>query len=140
MAFNLATVLGFIFVSGIALFVFILVGWLVRPKKPNPIKGSVYECAEAPFGSAWFNFNNRFYTIALVFVAFDVEIVLVAPVVVVFRKLVAAGHGWLAFAEIFFFLAVLFVALIYVWARGDLSWVRTLTAARAKDTATGRKE
>ncbi|HUU01375.1 MAG TPA: NADH-quinone oxidoreductase subunit A [Myxococcota bacterium] len=126
MAFNLATILGFLAVSGLALFVFLLVGKLVRPSKPEAIKATTYECGEKPFGPAWFNFNNRFYVIALVFVIFDVEVALVVPAVVVFRKLVAEGLGILAFVEIFLFLAILLVALIYVWAHGDLSWDRII--------------
>ncbi len=140
MAFNLATVFGFIMVSGLALLVFLLVGWLVRPKRPNPAKGATYECAEVPFGSAWFNFNNRFYIIALIFVVFDVEVALVVPVVVIFRKLVENGNGLLAFVEMFFFLTVLFVALIYVWARGDLRWVREITGEGCRETEIGRTD
>jgi NADH-quinone oxidoreductase subunit A len=141
MAFNLATVLGFIFISGIMLFVILLFGWLIRPKKkPSAAKSNTYECAELPFGSAWFNFNNRFYIIALLFVVFDVEVALVVPVAVVFRKLVESGHGLLAFIEMFFFLTILFVALVYVWARGDLRWVRAMTAGECREVEIGRKE
>lgn len=141
MGFNLATVLGFVFFSGVLLLVILLFGWLIRPKKkPSEQKSATYECAEVPFGSAWFNFNNRFYLIALIFVVFDVEIALIVPVAVIFRKLVEAGQGGLAFAEMFFFLTVLFVALIYVWSRGDLSWVRVLTGGECKEVEIGRKE
>lgn len=126
MAFNLAVLLGFMVVTFATLTLILLFGRLLRPNNPYPLKNTTYECAEVPEGTAWFNFNNRFYIIALVFVAFDVEIALVVPVVVVFRKMVANGMGALAFAEIFFFLFVLFVALIYVWAHGDLNWDRVI--------------
>jgi len=126
MGFNLATVLGFFAVSGLALGVFLLAGRFLRPRKPEDIKASTYECGEKPFGHAWFSFNNRFYVIALIFVVFDVEVALVVPAAVIFRKLVDQGLGVLAFVEIFFFLGILFVALIYVWARGDLKWVRAI--------------
>jgi len=135
MGFNLATVLGFLAVSGVALLVFLLFGKLIRPRNPDPIKSSTYECGEKPIGPAWFNFNNRFYVIALIFVVFDVEIALVVPAVVVFRKLLAEGQGLLAFIEIFFFLSILLVALIYVWARRDLTWVRDI-----EDPTPGPKE
>ncbi len=140
MAFNLATVFVFILVSGVALLVLLLFGWLIRPKQHTALRQTTYECAEEPFGSAWFNFNNRFYIIALLFVVFDVELALVMPVAVVFRQLVASGNGVLAFVEIFFFLTVLFVALIYAWARGDLSWVRALTQGECREVEIGRKE
>lgn len=122
MAFDLAVTLGFWVVSFLALLVFLLFGKLIRPNIPLPVKSSTYECGERPVGSGWFSFNNRFYIIALVFVVFDVEIALVAPVVVVFRELVDSDQGWLAFVEIFLFLSVLFIALVYVWSRGDLRW------------------
>jgi NADH-quinone oxidoreductase subunit A len=138
MSFQFAMVFGFLVVSGVALLAFLIIGRFLRMHQPDPIKLTTYECGERPFGSAWFNFNNRFYIIALVFVVFDVEIALVMPVAVVFRRLVEAGQGALAFAEMFFFLIVLFVALVYVWARGDLSWVRALTAGACQEVEVGR--
>jgi NADH-quinone oxidoreductase subunit A len=126
MAFSLATVFGFLVVSLAALFVFLLVGRLFRPSKPDTRKASIYECGEKPFGPAWFNFNNRFYIIALVFVIFDVEVALVVPAAVIFRQLVDNGLGLLAFLEVFIFLGILFIALIYVWRHGDLNWIREI--------------
>ena len=140
MGFNLATIFGFILVSGLTLLVFLLIGWLVRPKNPTEAKGRTYECAETPFGSAWFNFNNRFYIIALIFVVFDVEVALVVPVAAVFQQAIESGHSILAFVEMFFFLAVLFIALMYVWARGDLKWISAMTGGECKEVEIGRKE
>jgi NADH-quinone oxidoreductase subunit A len=137
MGFDLGMVLGFLVVSGGALLALLLMGKLLRPHRPTPEKLVTYECGEPAIGPAWFNFNNRFYVIALVFVVLDVEVALVVPVAVVFRELVAAGAGLLAFAEMFLFLAVLFVALVYVWARGDLSWVRALTAGECREVEVG---
>lgn len=140
MAYDLATVFGFLAVSGLSLLVFLLVGWLVRPKKPTPAKSATYECAEQPFGSAWFNFNNRFYIIALIFVAFDVELVLLMPVAVAFEKTIGGPLGFVAFAEMFLFLAALLVALVYAWVRGDLTWVRALRPRECVEVEVGRKE
>ena len=140
MAFNLAMVFGFIMVSGGMLLVFLTMGRFLRMHNPRPEKLTTYECGERPFGSAWFNFNNRFYVIALVFVIFDVEVALAVPVVVVFRKLLESGQGLLAFVEIFFFMTVLFVALIYAWARGDLTWVRALAGGECRDVKVGYKK
>ncbi|MBN2496629.1 MAG: NADH-quinone oxidoreductase subunit A [Deltaproteobacteria bacterium] len=140
MAFGLATAFGFVLVSGGMLLALLVIGRFVRIRRPVESKLSTYECGEKPFGSAWFNFNNRFYVIALVFVIFDVEVALVVPVAVVFRRLVESGVAWLAFAEMFFFLAVLLVALAYVWARGDLSWIRALTAGECREVEVGAPE
>ncbi len=97
--------------------------WLLRPHNPEPGKMTTYECGEPPTGGAWINFNIRFYLVALVFVIFDVEVAFIAPVTVVFRNWVERGVGLYAYGEIAIFLLILFVGLVYVWAKGDLEWV-----------------
>ncbi len=92
---------------------------IIRPKKPTKEKLTTYECGETPVGDAWVKFNIRFYIIALVFIIFDVEVVFLFPWAVVFKNM-----GMFAFVEMFIFLAILFVGFIYLWARGDLEWVR----------------
>jgi len=78
-----------------------------------------YECGEIPEGSAWIQFNIRFYVIALIFLIFDVEIVFLFPWAVVYQEL-----GLLAFIEAFIFVLILIVGFAYVWAKGDLEWVK----------------
>ena len=78
-----------------------------------------YECGEIPEGSAWVQFNIRFYVIALIFLIFDVEIVFLFPWAVVYQDL-----GLLAFIEAFIFVLILVVGFVYVWAKGDLNWVK----------------
>lgn len=127
MAFDFANVLVFALVSVGFVFLFLLgLGWLVRPKAPTPQKSEVYECGEKPIGTAWFNFNPRFYIVALVFVIFEVEIALMLPVVLVFKKFVKSGGGGLAFFEILAFVLILAVGLAWVWAKGDLDWIKKL--------------
>lgn len=97
-----------------------LVLWrIIRPSRHSEEKLTAYECGENPTGSAWIQFNIRFYVFALIFVIFDVEAVFLIPWAVVFKRL-----GWLAFAEGLVFIGILVVALVYVWRKGDLSWVR----------------
>jgi len=71
-------------------------------------------------GTPWMQFNNRFYTVALVFIIFDVEVVFLFPWAVVFKEL-----GAFAFLEMFVFVAILAAGLVYAWAKGDLEWVRS---------------
>src|SRR6266576_1526261 len=104
----------------------LLIGALLRPRFPNAEKEMTYECGERPIGQAWFNFNPRFYIIALVFVIFEVEIAFMFPVASVYKSFIEKGQGLLAFAEIFVFVAILAVGLAYVWAMGDLEWVKGL--------------
>ena len=104
---------------------------LVGPRIPNAEKATIYECGERPVGVAWFNFNPRFYLVALVFVIFEVEIALTFPVVAVYRSWVEQGplFAWAAFGELLAFTLVLVVGLAWVWAHGDLEWVKNLGGA-----------
>jgi NADH-quinone oxidoreductase subunit A len=106
---------------------------LVGPRFPTPEKATIYECGERPIGVAWFNFNPRFYLVALVFVIFEVDIALTFPVVAVYRQWAEAQASlplaWVAFWELFLFTAILVVGLVWVWAHGDLEWVKNLTGA-----------
>jgi len=126
MPFHFANVL--LFSATAILFVFgsLLAGHFLRPSAPTREKSMIYECGEKPIGQAWFNFNPRFYLIALVFVIFEVEIAFMFPVASVYKSFIEKGQGLLAFAEIFVFVAILAVGLAYVWAMGDLEWVKGL--------------
>jgi NADH-quinone oxidoreductase subunit A len=101
------------------------IAWLVRPKAPSFAKGVTYECGELPVGSSWVKFNIRFYLIALFFIIFDVEVIFIYPWAVVFRQLYPVA-GSLVFIEMVIFIAILVLGLIYVWAKGDLDWVKGL--------------
>ena len=124
--FGFLSVVAFLFVAILFVYAVLLLGRFVRPRRPSPDKRSVYECGERAIGQAWFNFNPRFYIIALIFVAFDVEIAFMYPVAVVFAGLVHAGHGVLAYLELTLFLLILFLGLVYVWRKGDLEWLKHL--------------
>ena len=140
MPFHFANVL--LFSATAVLFVLgsLVAGRFLRPHAPTREKSMIYECGEKPIGHAWFNFNPRFYLIALVFVIFEVEIAFMFPVASVYKWFLDRGQGLLAFAEIFVFVAILAVGLAYVWAMGDLEWVKklqqdVLKAAREKADA-----
>src|SRR5215204_6542400 len=69
----------------------LVLGRLVRPNKPNVQKGEVYECGEEAIGSAWIQFDLRFYVVALLFVIFDVELAFFFPWGVVFGSATRAA-------------------------------------------------
>ncbi len=119
-----ASVAAFFLVAGGFVLAALLAGKLVRPANMYPEKTETYECGEAPVGHAWFNFNPRFYIVALIFIIFDVEIAFIYPVARVFKRWVDQGSGWFAFIEIFVFVAILLLGLAYVWVKGDLNWLR----------------
>jgi NADH-quinone oxidoreductase subunit A len=108
----------------------LLVWWLIRPSRFSEEKLTTYECGENPQGSAWVQFNIRFYVFALIFIVFDVEAVFLLPWAVIFgqmRNSLDPAHQAvlpLFFAEALVFIAILVVGLAYVWRKGDLEWVR----------------
>ena len=116
-------IMGVLFV----LFIFFL-GKLVAPKNPNPEKLTSYECGEEPTGNSWIQFNSRFYVIALVFLLFDVELAFIFPWATVFsrQELINTdpNWGWLSLFEMFIFIGILLIGLVYVWKKGDLNWIR----------------
>jgi NADH-quinone oxidoreductase subunit A len=123
--------------------IFVLVGfaanWLVAPHRPNPSKNTPYECGEEPVGTAWVQFNLRFYAMGLIFLIFDVEILLLFPWVTVFAApellLQTPGWGWLALADAAIFLIILALGLVYIWVEGDIDWVRPQPEPEIVETA-----
>ena len=138
MHFQFANVLVFFGLAFLLCGIMFGLGLLLRPSNPHPAKLTTYECGEPPSGSAWINFNIRFYLIALVFVIFDVELAFIYPVVTVFRDWVAHGQGALALAEMFVFIGILALGLVYVWVKGDLEWLKRLPVER-RDAAETRR-
>jgi NADH-quinone oxidoreductase subunit A len=72
-------------------FVHLCIGKMIRPAKPDPDKLTIYECGEPTIGSAWVQFDLRFYVVALLFVIFDVEVAFFFPWAVVFGQAVAVA-------------------------------------------------
>jgi len=111
-------IVGLFFVIGIAFVsAAFIVSWLLRPRDPNPVKNSTYECGEIVKGSSRVQFNVSYYLVALLFVIFDIEVLFLVPWIVVFREL-----GMVAYVEMMIFIAILVVGLIYAWKKGVFEW------------------
>jgi NADH-quinone oxidoreductase subunit A len=106
-------ILGAIFVAG-----GLITNWLLRPNRPTREKLMVYECGEDAEGKSHVKFNIRFYVIALAFLLFDLEFVMLFPWATVFRPI-----GEYAFWMGTVFIVVLLVGDVYLWKKGDLDWV-----------------
>ncbi len=186
------------------LFIHLLAGSLLRPNLPEEDKLTIYECGEPTIGSAWIQFDLRYYVVALLFVIFDVEVAFFFPWAIVFGKandiadsrpeqaakvqqisqklvpqnlpkpnvdslnkewpktletenadgskevtpkaketaeeVIAEGRtlAWVAFFDILVFFGVLLVGFAYLWKRGDINWVRSMTSAPTEqEQATG---
>jgi NADH-quinone oxidoreductase subunit A len=91
--------------------------WLIRPKKPNPIKQSTYECGIETIGDTWVQFKAQYYIYALVFVVFDIEAVFLLPWAVAYGQL-----PLYALTEAIIFVLILALALVYAWRKGALRW------------------
>ena len=109
-----AVMLGIVMVS-----IPLIISWLIAPSNKTNDKLDTYECGEEAEGSAWLQFNIRFYVIALIFLIFDVEVVFLFPWAVVFKEM-----GLLALVEMGIFLLILLAGLAYVWVKSDLDWVK----------------
>ncbi|NRA95837.1 MAG: NADH-quinone oxidoreductase subunit A, partial [Planctomycetes bacterium] len=113
---------------------------ILSPRGHDPDRDTTYECGEPAIGSAWVRFDMRFYTVALVFIIFEVEVAFLFPWAVVYNELVSWGEGparLFPFLEAFLFVAVLGVGLVYVWMKGDLDWVKS-TGARSEPAISGQ--
>jgi NADH-quinone oxidoreductase subunit A len=128
MYFDFANVLVFLLVACGFILGSMVLGRVVRRHRPDPEKLTTYECGEDTIGTAWVQFNVRFYIIALIFLIFDVEIAVLFPWTTVFAE--AKAMGPLAFIEMAVFLVILLVGFAYVWVKGDLEWLTSLGDVR----------
>jgi len=90
--------------------------WL-GPKRRNPVKEETFECGNIPVTPARERFSVKFYSVAILFVLFDIEIVFLFPWAVVFRTLGVTG-----LISMTLFIGVLLLGLVYAWKRGALQW------------------
>ncbi len=95
----------------------LLIGIIIRPKRPYPLKLSPYESGNPPIGEPRQRFSVRYYIIAMLFVVFDVEAVFLYPWAVAYGKL-----GLYGFIEMMIFIFILLVGYVYAWKKGALEW------------------
>lgn len=85
-----------------------------------------YECSENPIGGARMRFKVAFYIFALLFLLFDIESLFLFPCMKIFKSVVSSQQGaiphLILFTELFIFIFILFVGLIYAWRKGVLTW------------------
>ena len=93
----------------------------LRPDNPNPIKKAVYECGFETLSGTWNQFNFRFYSFALIFVIFDIEVVFLFPWAVSFGVL-SRQFGMVVLIEMIVFIAILLVGWLYAWRKGAFEW------------------
>lgn len=109
---------------------------LLRPRDPTPAKLAPYECGiepeRLPKGE---RFSVKFYVIAMLFIIFDIETIFLFPWAVGFRRL-----GLFGLVEMAVFIALVFVAYVYVWKKGGLEWDRGERRGSGRDAAEAIEE
>ena len=96
---------------------FVVVNYILSPKKPDPEKLSAYECGFEPFQDSRMEFDVRFYLVAILFIIFDLEIAFLFPWAISLGKI-----GMFGFVSMMIFLSILTIGFIYEWKKGALEW------------------
>jgi NADH-quinone oxidoreductase subunit A len=95
----------------------VAVNSMLGPKRPNPAKRRPYESGLPSEVKRSFRFGISFYLLAMLFILFDIEVIFLYPVALQLK-----AFGAFALIETAVFVALLLVALVYVWRRGALEW------------------
>jgi NADH-quinone oxidoreductase subunit A len=126
----------------------LLVTQLIGPRKRTATKLMPYECGKDPVGSARDRFSIKFYSVAVIFLLFDIEVLFMIPFAVAFKYLLSVerisgvAFGTIALFEILAFILTLVVGYIYVWKKGIFDWglqARAEVRAEAKEMAKKRR-
>ncbi len=114
----------FFFIQGMILFGVIpfLLSNLLAPKVQAKDLRMPYECGMVPYGSAWGKFGINYYFYALLFLAFDVDVLYLFPVATHY----ADSTGYVPFIKLLIFIVILFASVIYFWKKGVFSWPKKI--------------
>jgi len=108
------------------------VSWLLRPRVPEQGKTAVYESGEVPTGTTRIRFNIQYYMVALLFVVFDIETVLIFPWTVIYRDAVSSAGATAVLWPMLLFIGLLVVGLVWAWRKGAVKWVRNPETGRGQ--------
>jgi NADH-quinone oxidoreductase subunit A len=109
--------------------------WMLRPTVPEQGKSATYESGEIPTDSPrGFKFNIQYYMVALLFVVFDIETVLIFPWTVIYGDAVENEGLVAALAPMLVFVGVLVVGLVWAWRNGAVEWIRSPAARTGQET------
>ena len=125
----------------------LLVTQLIGPRKRTATKLMPYESGKDPVGGARDRFSIKFYTVAVIFLLFDIEVLIMIPFAVAFKSLLFAeastgiAYGTIALIEILIFIFTLIVGYIYVWKKGVFDWgLQARAEAREEAKAVAMKQ
>ena len=92
---------------------------LISPRHRGEKTEDTYECGVDTIGTAWTRFSIAFYLFALIFVAFEVDVLYLFPVALVYGD---SGWAWRDLIEVALFLSILSLAILFAWRKGVFQW------------------
>jgi NADH-quinone oxidoreductase subunit A len=95
----------------------IVLGTLLGPRRPDPIKTDTYESGVETIGDTWVQFKAQYYLIGLIFLIFDVEVIFLFPIAVAYQ-----GLSLFAVLATVTFVLILLLGLLFEWRKGALEW------------------
>lgn len=100
----------------------IILSFVLAPRSSGGDYLMPYECGMVPHDRAWGHFGMNYYIYALIFIAFDVDVLYLFPISVFYGQ----SGGWLPFVELSYFLFFIVLAIVYFKAKGVFDWPRTI--------------
>lgn len=100
----------------------VIIAYLISPRTIGKKTYATYECGIEPFGGAWIRYSVAYYVYALIFIAFDVDILYLFPVALSYTK----GGRVYEFYSLLIFIFILALAIIYAWGKGVFTWKRKI--------------
>nr|YP_009707862.1 NADH dehydrogenase subunit 3 [Pseudocleopatra dartevellei]QEU52731.1 NADH dehydrogenase subunit 3 [Pseudocleopatra dartevellei] len=108
-------------IAGFLSCVVMFLGWVLSKRTiGDREKNSPFECGFDPVKSARLPFSLRFFLLAIIFLIFDVEIVLLFPIL----ASMSSGYDFFLVTGVFSFLVILVLGLFHEWNEGSLSWAQ----------------
>jgi NADH-quinone oxidoreductase subunit A len=104
----------------------LVISHLIAPRSWGKTRDVTYETGMLPIGSAWIQFGVYFYLYALIFLAFDVEVLYLFPVALTYDR----GFVMRDLVEVVLFVAIMALAIVYAWKEGVFEWGRTQARPR----------
>ena len=101
----------------------IVIARLLAPRIEGERTLNTYECGIPPFGNAWVKYGIHYYVYALIFIAFDVDVLYLFPVALSYTK-GERGHEFFALLA---FVVIIALAVLYAWGKGVFTWKRKIS-------------
>lgn len=110
--------IGFLLLGVVLGAVPLIIPRLISPRYLGQKTDETYECGVDTIGSSWIRFSVSFYLFALIFVAFEVDVLYLFPIALVYDQ----GFEWRDLIEVSMFLGILTLGIVYAWRRGVFEW------------------